>query len=493
MTPADKKRKLSVWEKTLFFIFLLTLPLINPIVHSDGVGYYAYARSLLIDHDLRFENEWRAANPAFLLRGLDPSGNFKPEIYTSTGYIGNYFAVGPSLLWAPFLVGAHRLVLALDSLGASIPADGYSKPYLLTMALATALYGFLGLYLSFRLARDVLPECWAFLATVGIWLASSLPVYMYFNPSWVHAHAAFVVALFLWYWHRTRRGRSRLQWGIWGAISGLMLDVYYPHAVLLLLPLGESLREFEGAWRAPQRDGRALLGILANCAAFGLLLIVGFLPTLVTRWIIFGNPLTLGYGRLSDWSWSSPAFGGVLFSSNHGLLTWTPVIIPALCGLLWIRRVDAKLCGYLLAMFLAFLYLIASYPTWDGISSFGNRFFVSLTPVFVVGLGGSLCALERWLKSRRNSMILAGAVILLLCAWNLGFIFQWGTEMIPHRGAISWRAMAYNQVRVVPARILSTMSNYGRTRESLMQRVNEEEAKRSGPKAEGEKSEGREH
>ena len=34
----------------------------------------------------------------------------------------------------------------------------------------------------------------------------------------------------------------------------------------------------------------------------------------------------------------------------------------------------------------AFYYLIACYPYWHGLSSFGNRFFISLTTIFIFGL-----------------------------------------------------------------------------------------------------------
>ncbi len=105
------------------------------------------------------------------------------------------------------------------------------------MALGTAFYGFMALLISFVLARQYVAERWAFLATVGIWFGSSLPVYMYFNPSWSHAHSAFAVALFLWYWMRTRNARTWLQWVILGALGGLMIDVYYLNGIVLLLPL----------------------------------------------------------------------------------------------------------------------------------------------------------------------------------------------------------------------------------------------------------------
>ena len=127
------------------------------------------------------------------------------------------------------------------SLYATVSAGGFRRRIFEAVhggdGLGTALYGFLALLMSFGLARRYVPERWAFLATLGIWFASSLPVYMYFNPSWSHAHSAFTVALFLWYWDRTRAARTWLQWVILGAIGGLMMDVYYVSGVLLFIPL----------------------------------------------------------------------------------------------------------------------------------------------------------------------------------------------------------------------------------------------------------------
>jgi hypothetical protein len=106
------------------------------------------------------------------------------------------------------------------------PLTVFSKLYVISMAFATAIYGFLALWISFQVARRYVAERWAFLAAIGMWFASSLPVYMYLNPSWSHAHSAFVVALFLWYWEKTRNGRTRSQWIFLGLIAGLMMDMY---------------------------------------------------------------------------------------------------------------------------------------------------------------------------------------------------------------------------------------------------------------------------
>ena len=112
------------------------------------------------------------------------------------------------------------------------------------MGASTVLYGFLGLLMAFDLARHYTGDTWAFVATLGVWFASSLPVYMYFNPAWSHAHSAFAVALFLWYWQRTRHQRSLRQWLVLGLAAGLMMNIYYPNAILMIVPAVEALADY---------------------------------------------------------------------------------------------------------------------------------------------------------------------------------------------------------------------------------------------------------
>ena len=450
-------------DKALVVVFLATLPLVNPWVRGDGVGYYAFARSMLIEHNLNFEKDWQGANSGFRMGRIDETGQVVPEQYTSTGHLNNHFTIGPAILWAPFLVVAHLGVLFYDALGGNLPADGYSRPYMLAMALGTALYGFLALWISYRLARKYVADRFAFLATLGIWFGSSLPVYMYFNPSWSHAHSAFAVALFVWYWHRTREVRTWIQWAILGAIGGLMMNIYYPNAILLLLPFLESLSLY--------RKSLAVTGIesirvifLKNCL-FTVVTFAAFFPTFVTKKIIYGNFFNFGYTE--HWVWTSPALFKVLFSSEHGLFSWTPILLPSVAGLFFLSKVDRRLGLYSIAVFGVFLYAIGCYQNWHGIASFGNRFFVSLTVLFILGLAMFFDSLARPLKVRTAS-ILATSFITALVVWNLGLVFQWGMHLIPARGPISWRNAAYNQFAVVPVRAAHTIDDYLTRRKQLM-------------------------
>lgn len=468
--------RLTNYQRLLAFIFVLTVPLINPWVRGDGVGYYAYARSLLIDRNLNFEKDWEHGNESFVMGRLDPAGHVLPSQYTRTGHIRNLWSIGASLLWLPFLVVTHAGVLVADKFGGHIEPNGFSSPYLISTALATSIYGFAGLWLSFSLARNYFDERWAALATLGIWWGTSLPVYMYFNPSWSHAHSAFSVALFIWYWHRTRDQRTIRQWILLGLISALMVNVYYPNGVFLLLPLIEAIPHYSNILKARAETHNQFARLFLLHLLYVSVFIIGLLPTLISRQIIFGTALTTGYMPVRDWKWSSPAFWSVLWSADHGVLSWTPIVIVAVCGLLLFLRKDKPFAAKLIAATVCFYCVISFYPDWDGLSSFGNRFFISLTPVFVLGLAAFFDRLaEAW--TARRSRVVAVAMTCAFMVWNLGLIYQWGTHLIPARGPISWRQAAYNQVAVVPVEATRTLKSYLTRRGRLMQHIEEEDVR----------------
>ena len=477
---ARRRWKSFSYTKALFVLLIITLPIVNPWVHGDGVGYYAYAHSLLIDHDLQFENEWRAANSSFTIGRIGTDGEILASQYTATHHLDNHFTVGPAILWAPFLIVVHLAIVLLNSLGTHINADGYGRPYLLTMALATVGYGFCGLLLCFHLTREFVAERWAFLAVVGYWFASSLPVYMYLNPSWSHAHTLFSVALFLWYWQRTRMRRSLLQWIALGLLAALMVNVYYLNVVWLMIPAFEAIANYfqtlassSDAHSSSKRESFASL--LASHFTFVVVFVIGMLPTLITRKIIYGGYLQTGYPGAHEWFWTNPVLGSVWFSSDHGLFTWTPILILALLGLVLFFRIDRTLAFYFLAIFAVFSYVLACYVNWDGISSFGNRFFISIGPAFIIGLAVLFDRIFRGWAGGRKSFIAATMVVALFAAWNVGFIIQWGDHLIPVRGEISWRMMVYNQFCIVPAKLWDTADSFLFHRNRLLHQIEQKD------------------
>jgi hypothetical protein len=282
-----------------------------------------------------------------------------------------------------------------------------------------------------------------------------------------------VVALFLWYWDRTHPRRTPVQWLVLALISGLVVDVYFVNGVFLLIPCLESLQEYISILRSKDRAAflRLLGSNLLYVAAFGFALV----PTLVTRKIIFGGLLRFGAYTALPWNWRAPYWRSVLFSSDHGLLTWTPLLGFALLGLFLPSPVVKRFKAYLILAVVAFFYVISSYPYWDGISSYGNRFLISLTPVYILGLAFALERGSRLFTPPRRAYMAQCLALSLFALWNLGFIFQWGTHMIPVRGGISWSAMVHNQFVNVPLRITHSLETYFLHRNEMMQHIEQED------------------
>ena len=155
-----------------------------------------------------------------------------------------------------------------------------------------------------------------------------------------------------------------------------------------------------------------------------------------------------------------PRLLDVGFASEHWLFLWTPVLLVSVAGLLMLCRRDPVAGAGLLAAFASTYYVVSCYEAWHGISSFGNRFFVGLTPAFVVGaavaLQGAHALLAPRLSTAGASIALALSVALL-AAWNAGLVFQWGTSMVPRQGPVDFALVARNQVTAVPRRIRTAM------------------------------------
>ena len=100
------------WQEwgVLAVIAVTTLPLFTPRVYaSDEIKYFSTLRSVYMDRDLHYENEYGY----FIDR--DPAAHAGLVPYrdepTPTGYRLNDAPIGTAVLWAPFYVLADVMVV----------------------------------------------------------------------------------------------------------------------------------------------------------------------------------------------------------------------------------------------------------------------------------------------------------------------------------------------------------------------------------------------
>lgn len=437
---------------------VVSLAFVNPYVRGDGNGYYAWLVSPALDGDLDFENQYRHADPLFRAVVFEPDGQVRANVRTATGHLPNQWSVGPALLWAPWFAAAHLGVRAAHVWDPSFPADGYSWPYRYACAVGTAVYGWLALVLAWRTAQAFAGAAAAAVGTAIAWAATPLPVYQFFLPFHVHALAAFGVAWFVWRWVSLRPLAQPAQWLQWGAIGGVMTMIYQLNGVLLLIAA------YELAVTA-RRDGLgAALGAAGLFAAAALLV---WLPQLVGKAVVYGTPWTTGYG--DQFFFADPRLWQTAMSAEHGWFSWTPAAAIGVAGLILARRRRAE-ARVLVSVVAVFFFAVASYQNWHGQSSFGNRFFVSLTGLVAIGLA------DVWSRATSGGIWAAraaGAAAVALALWNAGLALQWGTGIVPNQGPVDFRVVARNQVTVVPKAAASFLRRYFTSRDAAARQIEE--------------------
>lgn len=424
----------------LVLIFLVGLPLVTTRVYAvDEVQYFAYARSMWMDGDFDFANDYRGL--------LEPDAPEWSGLRDARGELVNYVALGCGLLWAPFFLAGHLLAILVPA-----PADGFSWPYVAAVCYGSALYGFLGLLLLYDLAARTIGARPALIGTVAAWWTTALPFYMYATPPMSHATSLFAVSLLVWVWHRWREP-DLPQAALLGALVGLATLVREQNLLFIALPLWSTARPLlrRHAGRGERR--RALAASAAVIATVAATLI----PQLFIWKEIFGTfgPPAERTGMLVPWPrYLLP----LLLSANRGLISWHPAWLPAVAGLVILARRRAAFAAPLLGTFLLQVLFLASTPNWSGGMAFGQRRLVG--SLFVVVLGLALLARRiGWRKS---------LVGLALLVWlNVSLLIQFGTGMIPRDGSFEWGAVIHNHLVRVPRVAVGVASRYLLHRESL--------------------------
>jgi hypothetical protein len=442
-------------------VAVMTLPLLTTRLYaSDEIQYFSYLRSLWFDRDLSFDNEYRA----LLARGVSVDSGFAETnlaLVTDTGLRPNFGTIGSAILWAPFYAAGDVAARAMRASGRDVPVDGYSTPYVVAVCVGSAIYGLIALALSAAVARHLVRRrTWAVAAVLA---GTPLVFYMFVAPVFAHATSAFAVALFVFVWLRVREAWSAAGLVALGAAAGLMAMVREQDALLVIGPLLDIARAL---WRRRRPGGRLepaprLLALLAGAGA-GLLAV---LPQIWAYVVLNGRP---GPSPLVSrkMSWHAPHAGGVLFSPEHGFLFWTPLAVLAVAGLALLvfqRRRDDPLsreAGWIgvcaIAMIASQVYIAGSVESWTVAGSFGQRRFVALTPLLVLGIAALLAAAPRWPRALRVSL---HAAVLLCIWWNVGLMAQFGLHTMD-RQRLSLGSNAWQTFVVLPREAPHIVAQY---------------------------------
>jgi len=167
---------------------------------------------------------------------------------------------------------------------------------------------------------------------------------------------------------------------------------------------------------------------------------VCFAPQLVFWQIKAHSPLAMPLVEHGV-RWGRLSVAEVLFSTNRGLFTWSPVAYLAVLGLLVWAGQNARLAFLFLAGFLLQVYVNASVAFWWSGWSFGSRRFDNCLLFFVVGFAALLEFL------RRRPMALASCLCAGLVLWNFGLMGQSREGRVAPDRLVSFEDVAVRNVK----------------------------------------------
>jgi hypothetical protein len=387
---------------------------------GDGAAYYAFSRSLVIDRDLNFRNEFEYANTAV---GI----GMPIELIPSTGMVRYPYPIGTGLGQLPFVAAAHVATHIARLQGIALAADGYSALYPAFVAAGSVLCSFLALCLTVKILIPLVGRMLALLASLTVWFGTSTLSMVYLHPSHSHAVDLAMVMVFFFFWLRGRDRKDVWQWLLIGLLLGLCVIVREQNLVLGAVPAFELMVFWIDGWRQRTsifRLGRITFSSVAAAAiGFGF----AYLPQIIFNLIQAHSPWYSVFSKVPI-AWFSPKIGAVLYGSEHGLLYWTPLTLLGFLGLALLVLQDWRRWGGVALVVVLTIYQIGAFGLFGGAGA-GMRYFINMSLPMTIGSAVTIRAIASRIGLRSIALICGLGVLI-----NLWLVSAYAMGAIPEMG-----------------------------------------------------------
>ena len=367
---------------------------------SDRAGYYIYLPATFFYH---FDTRRMPADLDILTGGGFGIDTLRNKIDTKYTY-------GVALLASPFFV-ASGLVSRLAGFDSE---NGFSMLYMRMMSLAAVVYLILGLWFLKKFLDNYFQPVVGFFTVTLIFLGTNLFYYSLIDGMMSHVYSFFLFALFLFTLKEFQLKHSRQYF--------ILLCIILSLAVLIR-PTNILLGLVFFTWDAagPSEWFRRLKEFLkpSYILSFLAILFIVFLPQFIYWKYLSGTWLQFSYHGEGFTGWRQPRIAEVLFSPVNGLLTYTPLVLIFLSGIV-VMISQKKSNGWLTAtIFMAVTLVCATWKMWYFGCSYGQRSFIEYYTIMAVPFGYFIS----WLVGLRRLLVTAVLLffIFLFVYFNLRY------------------------------------------------------------------------
>lgn len=412
-------RRLYLWFLLSVFVVsiaVLVLSLVQgssgALIISDGKQYYVWLRSLMIDGDINFRNDYQAIYPP------DPIP-YGTDAQTSTGLVPNKYSIGLALLEVPgFLVG-HLIAQTT-----SFQADGLSLPYQLSVTISLVILVLISCFCLYKSFRNYgLSSQISSLFCTAIVCATNLIHYIAKEPAMPHAASFALSSIVTFILSLEPRSSKRIFHRLLvGILIGWLVIIRASNVVLLPFFLFLLLR----------REKPSIKSVISY--GLGISFMIGL--EAIARFSLWGSFLANSYRSEGFTSGAGRLEGilGSLFSANHGLFIYHPwYLVLVLINVLGLRFSRTRNWNLIALISFSSLWLInGSWWGWSFGDSFGSRGFIEvLVPLSV----GAAMATKELINASSKRRILLISIVSALAILNFYLWSGYLLKQYPHNGS----------------------------------------------------------
>jgi hypothetical protein len=383
----------------------------NKIIQNDVVSYYAYLPAGIIFNDLTF---------SFM---QDLPADFDGTIWLQTAPNGKpilRMTMGLAILWIPFFLLAH-----VTAHLAGVSALGYSWPYSLSIFIAALFYLFAGLYFLRKILLQYVSDVVAAITLAIVVLATNLMYYVISEPGMTHVYNFSLIIIFLYLsitWINKPSIKNSLFLGI---LAGLIILIRPVNGIILLFPALIEIRSFKDFLNRIAAKWKMIL-----VAAIAVLLVL--LPQMLYWKAQTGHYIFNSYMDAGVFYFLDPDIINGLFSYRKGWLIYTPVMIFALAGLIWMKKEAPVLFFPMLLFVILNIYIIYSWWCWWYGGSFGSRPMIDSYGILAIPLAILIQ------KVFMNNIWMRGSILIVI----VGFLLLNQFQMTQYRTSLlHWDSM----------------------------------------------------
>jgi Dolichyl-phosphate-mannose-protein mannosyltransferase len=393
----------------------------------DVFGYYLYLPALFYHNDISLSDTQWADD---LRIKYDLSGTFYQVHGVPNGNSVIQYSSGLAIILSPAFFAGHLLSGALGE-----AQDGFSWPYQLCITLWSFIIAFLGLFVLRKALLLLFDDLISAVVMLLIVFGTNYFIIVGTSLSTPHTHLFTIYALAIYYNIKLHENYKRKYW-IYVALSiGLACLARPTELLLLIIPV------FWGCFSIS--DLRQKLSLLFRTQSVNIILFVLVMFLMASPQLVYWKITT---GHFFFMSYTNPGEGldflnphtlNFLFSYRKGWFIYTPLMLIAFFGFVYLYKSNRKIFTGILLFVILNVYILSSWSCWWYAFCYGQRSMVQSLPVMAILLGYVILSLRK-----KNLMKWLGVwAIVLAVSLNVFQMWQYTHGILPGdriTGAYYW-------------------------------------------------------